>query len=140
MDTSNTSFNLATLALLVIGLFVVVSVFTLLRYFLGFGGRGSPLEFNAYARIEAAQKPEDLLRAQRAYRKERFLTFLVVVLVVWGGLRGVARAEMDTAQEALYDAVALTVQAAQDSTVSVLEALGVGSNCCDCATGACVRK
>lgn len=80
MNINDPSINLATVALIVMGVVIVFSVLRLFVYW--FGGR-DPLRWNAEARVEAAQNPGNLLQADRQYRRrQNWLRFLFLVTSV----------------------------------------------------------
>jgi hypothetical protein len=80
MNIHDPSINLATIALIVMGVVIIFSVLSLFVYW--FGGR-DPLRWNAEARVEAAQNPGNLLQADREYRRrQNWLRFLFLVTAV----------------------------------------------------------
>ena len=83
MNLDDSSFNLVTVALIVMGVFIFFSVLRLFVYF--FGGR-DPLRWNAEARVEAAQNPGNLLQADREYHRRvsaLWFFFLIAAVLVF---------------------------------------------------------
>lgn len=106
MEPVNSSINIVTLVLIGIGVVVVLSLFTLGFYF--FGG-SSPLERNALGRIEAAQKPEDVLKAQRKYSSRRLAFTIFVAFGFYLFLHRAAREQTDQATTAFFEAFTIAV-------------------------------
>lgn len=106
MEPVNSSINIVTLVLVGIGVLIVLSLFTLAYYF--FGG-SDPLERNALGRIEAAQKPEDVLKAQRQFTSLRFAFTIVMVFGCYLFLRGAAPVQTDRAITALFEAFTIAM-------------------------------
>lgn len=83
MNLDDSSFNLVTVALIVMGVFIFFSVLRLFVYF--FGGR-DPLRWNAEAHVEAAQNPGNLLQADREYHRRvsaLWFFFLIAAVLVF---------------------------------------------------------
>jgi flagellar basal body-associated protein FliL len=118
MDTPDSSINIATILLILIGGLVVLSLLTLAVYF--FGG-SSPLERNALGRVEAAQKPEEVLKAQRQYSSLRLIFTLVVVLGFYLFLRGTAPEQTDQAISAFVEAVSIALNKVQMAMRTLLQ-------------------
>jgi hypothetical protein len=106
MEQGNFSINIVTIVLIGIGVLVVFSLFTLAFYFFG---ESSPLQRNALGRIEAAQKPEDVLNAQRQFSSLRLAFAIVMVFVLYLFLRGAAPVQTDQAIAAFFEAFTIAM-------------------------------
>jgi hypothetical protein len=124
METSTSSFNIATFMLIGMFVLVVVSFFTLAVYF--FGSR-SPLERNATGRIEAALPAADVLQAHRQFRSQRMVASLLGLL--WLVLHEAAPSQTDQATASLFEAVSIALRSARDGIVTLAEELGIGNEC-----------
>ena len=126
MESANSTFNLATIALLVMAGAIIVSVLTLVFYF--FGGSG-PLERNALGRVEAALAPADVLRAQRQFRSQRIGMLIFAGVVTWAFLHQAAPAQTEQATASFFEAVAIAAGSIRDAGVAVAQELGIGNEC-----------
>ncbi|MFN8468121.1 MAG: hypothetical protein U0X20_21355 [Caldilineaceae bacterium] len=121
MNPNDPSFNLVTVALIVMGIFIFFSVLTLFAYF--FGGK-DPLRWNAEARVEAAQNPGNLLQADREYRRRlgalRFFFLVAAVLVLVQIAPDEARAVADAVGAMLVE----VLRVVRDSITTFLAARG----------------
>lgn len=124
MDIFDSSINLATIALIGMGVAVVLSLITLMIYF--FGGP-SPMERHLLGRIEANSSPGDVLRAQRQYRTQRLAWILLFVLIIWAVLYQAAPMQMEQAGAAFFEAVSITARAARDATGALVQELRSGN-------------
>ena len=106
MEPVNSSINLVTLVLIGIGIVVVLSLFTLGYYF--FGG-SSPLERNALGRIEAAQKPEDVLKAQQRFSNRRLFFAIMLAFGFYLFLHQAASEQTDQATTSFFEALTIAV-------------------------------
>jgi uncharacterized BrkB/YihY/UPF0761 family membrane protein len=129
MDPINSSFNLATFIL--VG-FAVLVVFSMISLFVFWFVVPSPLERNVYGRIEAAQKPEDVLKAQRSYAGWRFLVGAAFLIGGLGWLYIAAPDQTRTAAASFGEAVVIAGGDLIDATRSLLQELGIGNEC-ECA-------
>ena len=126
MESADSSFNLATYALLFMAVAIGISVVTLALYFFGGGG---PLERNAIGRMEAALAPADVLRAQRQFRSQRFAMLLATGVLVWVFLHQAAPAQTEQATASFFEAVTISARTVRDATVVLAQELGFGDEC-----------
>lgn len=122
MNPTNPGLNLVTAILLGMGIFIFISVLTLLRYF--FGGR-SPLRWNAEARVEAAQNPANLLQADREFQNWRNLFWFSFLSVVVFVMFKVAHDE----SSAVLDAVVLLLGKVWSIVLDTINALLASRGC-----------
>ena len=81
MNANGFTLDLNTLALVFVVLLLLWSVRTLLVYFFGANG---PLMNNAWARLEANKKPEELIpAAERDVAVKRFWGLVAGLILVW---------------------------------------------------------
>ena len=126
MESADSSFILATYALLFMAVAIGISVVTLALYFFGGGG---PLERNAIGRMEAALAPADVLRAQRQFRSQRFGILLVTLIAAWLFLHQAAPAQTEQATTSFFEAVTVAAGIVGDATVALAQELGIGNDC-----------
>jgi hypothetical protein len=89
---------LVTGALILIGIFVIISIVWLFVYW--FGG-GNPLTWNTVARVEAAQNPANVLNSWYEYQNRRRSGCLVGIVFVVGVLVVLAPSEAAALAEAM---------------------------------------
>jgi hypothetical protein len=121
MNVNDSSFNLVTAILIVMG---VVVFFGVLRLFVWLFAGPNPLRWNAEARIEAAQNPGNLIQADREFRRRRNRLWLLVLVTVVLLLVQVAPIQMRAVADAVGLLLIEVVRVVRESVTAFLAARG----------------
>jgi hypothetical protein len=121
MNVNDSSFNLVTATLIVMG---IVVFFGVLRLFVWLFAGPNPLRWNAEARVEAAQNPGNLIQADREFRHRRDRLWLLILVTVVLVLVQIAPVQSRAVADAIGLLLVEVVRVVRESVTAFLATRG----------------